>query len=85
MNQVAKLDLDVVLDEEGTWKRVIYADDCEPCEMCGEPVCDLCDDHYADCECPGPTQDEMIYKEFNGVMYAQEEPPPPTRRENDVN
>ena len=35
-------------------RPVVFAHDCEPCEMCGEPVCAKCNDHYADCECPGP-------------------------------
>lgn len=70
--QADHISADIVLDEEGTWNRVIFASDCEPCECCGEPVCDICDDHYADCLCPGPTQDEIEYKEFNSVLYGRE-------------
>ena len=38
---------------------VVYAHDCEPCELCGEPICWHCGEHYAHCPCPGPdTEDE---------------------------
>jgi hypothetical protein len=54
-----------------TWKKVIYAHDCEACDMCGDPVCPICEDHYADCDCPGPHQDdEYNYQEIKGVLYA---------------
>jgi hypothetical protein len=39
-------------------KEVIFASDCEPCECCGEPVCPVCLDHYAECDCPGPDSEE---------------------------
>lgn len=62
------------VEADGAWKRVVIAAECEPCEWCEEPVCYICDEHYATCDCPGPTQDEMEYKEINGVMYAREDP-----------
>lgn len=37
---------------------VRFASDCDPCECCDEPWCPSCGDHFADCECPGPTQDD---------------------------
>lgn len=43
---------------DSKWKRVKYASDCSTCECCGEPFCDECGEHYADCECPGPDQDD---------------------------
>lgn len=54
------------------WKKVVFADECNPCECCGEPFCSVCQDHYADCDCPGPTQDEIEYKEEKGVLYGRE-------------
>ena len=66
------------------WKKVVYAHDCERCDMCEEPICPECHDHYAECPCPGPHQeDEMIYKEFNGVEYARPMDPEPQRRDDD--
>lgn len=54
-----------------TVKKVVFAYDCEPCEMCGEPVCPECHVHYADCECPGPHQDDLFeYSEIDGVLFA---------------
>lgn len=38
-------------------KSIVFALDCEPCECCGEPVCPNCEDHYSDCDCPGPDSD----------------------------
>lgn len=62
---------DVKLYADG-WLRVVYAHDCEPCDMCEEPVCGKCEMHYAECDCPGPHQDdEYEYEDFDGVEYAR--------------
>lgn len=54
------------------WQRVVFAHDCAECEMCEEPVCPFCMDHYADCECPGPHQeDEFEYREINNHLEAR--------------
>ena len=39
-------------------KPVKFADECSECPDCGEPWCDDCDDHYADCACPGPHSED---------------------------
>lgn len=58
---------------ERLWKKVVHACDCEPCAMCEEPVCPVCTEHYADCECPGPTQDdEYEYRDGPNGMEARE-------------
>ena len=55
-----------------TWQRVVFASDCLPCPDCGEPVCEKCQAHYADCECPGPHQDdEYEYKIEGDIMIAR--------------
>jgi len=55
------------------WQKVIFATDCVPCEFCLEPVCPVCSCHYAECDCPGPTQDDMYeYEVIDGVMMARE-------------
>jgi hypothetical protein len=58
------------------WRKVVYAADCEPCDMCEEPICPHCGgEHYADCECPGPHQDdEYEYREISGHLMARELP-----------
>lgn len=58
------------------WRRVVMAGDCRPCELCEEPVCPVCAEHYADCECPGPTMDdEFEYREDeDGVLWARRLP-----------
>jgi hypothetical protein len=56
-------------------KRVAFAADMIECECCGEPFCPECNDHYADCECPGPMQnDEYDYVEIEGVLWAKAKP-----------
>jgi hypothetical protein len=35
-------------------KPIKYASDCIECPDCGEPWCEECECHYADCSCPGP-------------------------------
>ena len=54
------------------WIPVVFSADCEPCDMCEEPVCPKCAVHYAECECPGPMQeDEYQYKEIDGELFAR--------------
>lgn len=47
------------------------------CPDCEEPYCGLCDCHYADCECLGPTQDDVIYKTISGFMFGTLRDPAP--------
>lgn len=47
---------------------VRFAHDMVPCECCEEPWCEVCEAHYADCECPGPQSDGVV--EINGVLFA---------------
>ena len=58
------------------WSVVKYAMDCVACECCGEPFCEDCNKHYADCQCIGPTQDEATYKKIEGVEFATLDNPP---------
>lgn len=51
------------------WKKVIFAADLKACDCCDDLICSECDNHYADCECPGPTMD-YEYKEIDGVLHA---------------
>lgn len=57
------------------WVKVIFAADCIYEDWDEEkecPTCPVCGIDYADCECPGPTQDDIYkYKEFDGVLYAK--------------
>jgi hypothetical protein len=51
------------------------ADDCDECPECGEPVCPQCEYHYANCDCPGPTQDdEFEYEIRDGELMARSLP-----------
>lgn len=37
--------------------KIKYAWDCKPCDSCGEPWCDDCGEHYAECKCVGPYEE----------------------------
>lgn len=50
----------------GEWKIVVFSAECDEYGNC--PFCEI---DYADCGCPGPTQDDMEYKEVDGTLYAR--------------
>jgi hypothetical protein len=58
-----------------TWKKVIYLADCTFADWDDDrevAICPVCKIDYADCDCPGPHQDdEFEYKEIKGVMFAR--------------
>jgi len=51
---------------ERKWIRVVLASECSQDGNC--PQCGI---DYADCPCPGPTQDGHEYKEINGLLFAR--------------
>jgi proteasome lid subunit RPN8/RPN11 len=58
-------------------RRIVYASDCAACECCGEPVCPYCEEHYADCPCPGPHSEqyedvEARYEALRDAHYEQQ-------------
>ena len=62
---------------DSTWKVVSFAADCkqlpewEETDELGD-LCSICGLHYCEeCECPGPTEDGMSYREFNGILYGK--------------
>lgn len=60
-----------ITEGDRVWRRVKYAWDCVECEMCGEPWCEICEEHYADCQCPGPHQDDVMeYRMIDELEYA---------------
>ena len=68
--------------ESSVWRRVSFATDCGFDEETGElgDTCSICGLEYCgDCQCPGPTQDEYDYEEFDGVLYAREKQAWPSR------
>jgi DNA (cytosine-5)-methyltransferase 3A len=42
------------------WQDIQYAADMTDCDMCGEPFCEHHQEHYAECPCIGPNEDEGI-------------------------
>lgn len=51
-----------------------FASDCIPCPDCGEPYCEECDEHYADCSCLGPSEAEdegYIIHETEHGLFAE--------------
>lgn len=37
---------------------IVFASDCPPCEMCGEPWCEKHEMHYWECPCKGPHSED---------------------------
>ena len=60
------------MPNENEWLKVVLAADCVECSDCDEPVCPVCVTHYADCACPGPTQDGYEYEEREDGLWARE-------------
>jgi DNA (cytosine-5)-methyltransferase 1 len=55
------------------WRRVVFADECRQCEDCDEVICPRCEAHYAECACPGPTQDGIEFVECGEALYGRPE------------
>jgi hypothetical protein len=56
-------------EEHRRWRRVIFSSQCDEDGNCGR-----CGVDYAECGCPGPTQDGWEYRsDKHGVMWAREE------------
>ena len=54
------------------WTKVLWAEECEPCPLCEDPLCEECEMHYGECPCPGPGNDELYeYKEIKGILHAK--------------
>lgn len=49
-----------------TWRKVVYAADCDE-----DGNCPLCAIDYSECDCPGPTMDDLEYKWVDGELYAR--------------
>lgn len=49
------------------WVEVVFAADCDE-----DGDCPKCAVDYAECQCPGPTQEEEYeYEEFDGTLFAR--------------
>lgn len=49
------------------WKRVVFSAECDD-----DGNCPVCETDFADCGCPGPTQeDEFEYIEVKGALWPQ--------------
>ena len=59
------------------WSNVTYAMHLGKCELCLEPWCDDCGDHYSECNCVGPQQDGVLYKKIDGVQFGCSRKVPP--------
>ena len=50
------------------WQRVMFAAECDPD---GDGWCRVRDCDPAECDCLGPTQDGVEYKEVDGVLWGR--------------
>lgn len=55
------------------WVKVVFAAECSAESEDGENLmCPNCNEDYATCECPGPTQDDIYdYEERADGLYAR--------------
>ena len=42
------------------WQPVVYASDLNDCQLCEEPVCNKHNQHYANCDCIGPHEEDNV-------------------------
>ena len=63
---VSQSSTDNGLPDSGGWQRIIFSADCDEDGNC--PKCRI---DYADCECFGPTQDGVEYREFDGIIFGR--------------
>lgn len=59
------------------WSLVQMAGDMLECEECGEPFCPEHNDHYADCDCIGPMEDDVELKDNSGYLFGTRVSPTP--------
>jgi hypothetical protein len=52
--------------KRGEWMRVVLSCECDDLGNC--PVCGI---DYAECECIGPTEDDVEYKMHDGVLMGR--------------
>jgi len=78
LKSLPKLELDInKVVCPANWEKVMCAADMVECDCCGEPFCPECNTHYADCECIGPTEDDVITKEVDNVLFGTRVKPAP--------
>ena len=58
------------------WQRVVYAHELPECPCCGEPFCTTHDEHYSDCICIGPHEEDVTIKTIDGVDFGTRASPP---------
>lgn len=73
---VLQVDRDAIIAPRG-YQLVTHACDLLACDCCGEPYCEKHKEHYGECECIGPTQDDVEYRDVSGYLFATRESPPP--------
>ena len=69
-----EIDFNLIIPPSG-WNLVRSAADMLECQECGEPFCPEHNTHYADCDCIGPTEDEVTMKTINGVLFGTRQNP----------
>lgn len=66
------------------WERVMCAADMLECDCCGESYCPEHEDHYADCPCIGPHEEDpgegVTFKQVDGALFATRKIPAPPMR-----
>lgn len=53
---------------KGGWREVCFSAECDEDGLC---PCGL--DYVEECVCPGPTEEEVEYKEIKGTLYGKKQ------------
>ena len=48
------------------FQKVVFSSECDEDGLCPE-----CGEDYVECPCPGPTEDNVEFREYNGVLYGK--------------
>lgn len=68
--------LDKIIPPKG-WQKIVWAYDLPDCPDCGEPFCPEHLKHYDECDCIGPTEDEVTIKTIDGIDFGTRLDPAP--------
>ena len=53
------------------WENVVFSSDMDFCpHCCEEPFCKIHNAHYVTCPCIGPTEEDVFYRNIDGIMFA---------------
>lgn len=59
------------------WEVVLPASEMQTCGTCEEPYCTKHNMHYSDCNCIGPSEDDVTFKKKSTILFGTKLNPAP--------